>query len=344
EATEPAGRIDAAIVEGLSTAAARVVASLDKADNVNVYDRPAMVYRQIQQAKSHMIDAGDDYDPLPAFLRSLARQNSRSRVCCQIDTLNRSFTSLFVVRISYKKLSHLVPVLGCDGTFMSHSRYKGVCALLTGKDGDWKNIPAVISFVLQKSLITSIVFFANCALGSSVTFKFVSASVDSTSTHNSVLFIYFSTLSTICRTVERNIKSVRTYGFRLQATTNQRHAIEGEKNALLVSGVRDKSVYGALITICRRAVEKLAQKKATASKWISQSETITSRAMNIFSKQLGLAGRYRVRKSTDSIFYAEPVRKGMIIEEDTINDPFDGADSPQQNGCVTEYKGQNVYS
>ncbi|EGZ09088.1 hypothetical protein PHYSODRAFT_339468 [Phytophthora sojae] len=66
------------MVKGLSTARAWVAASVKATDDVNVDHRPALVYGAISRAKALMEEEEDNYDKLPAFLRSFARKNPGS--------------------------------------------------------------------------------------------------------------------------------------------------------------------------------------------------------------------------------------------------------------------------
>ncbi|ETM01292.1 hypothetical protein L917_02103, partial [Phytophthora nicotianae] len=67
------------LVPGLSSARKRVSALVKVVDNVNVDERPALVYKAITRAKKLMEDSENTYDKIPSFLTSFARQNLGSR-------------------------------------------------------------------------------------------------------------------------------------------------------------------------------------------------------------------------------------------------------------------------
>lgn len=387
------------IVQGLSTARARVAAAVKIIDNVNVDHRPALVHRAIAKAKSKSASASDGYDKLPSFLRSFERQNPGSRVCCQLDSNGRFFRAFLTLGSLVAAQDNWVPLLECDGTHMKHESYNGVCILLVGKDGDWKNIPVAVAFVHKETAETFEWVFANCvvagiklhdrpvfsdrgkqreaqvrlrARGVPVHLKFCA------------WHIYFNVCGHF-RSVEPTIENIKGLVFRLQATTTlndfervlsdiqvsypsprtvkgngslQRQtvaeylraihpaswtkfgngpvtpeesdavatewesaksygdglplfagrttsAVEGQNNALLLSGIRDSQVLGALVLFCNSLVVTIAEKKQSARDWVKAKHTVTPRAKSMFDKQVWAAAACTVRKSTEDIFHVD---------------------------------------
>ncbi|KAE9265441.1 hypothetical protein PR003_g32456, partial [Phytophthora rubi] len=153
-----------AMVKGLSTARARVAASVKTTDNVNVDDRHALVYGAISRAKKLMEDEEDNYDKLPAFLRSFARENPGSTVSCQLDRRGRFYRAFLSFGSLIAGQDNWVPLLECDGTHMKNAQYNGVCLLVIGKDGDWGNIPVAVAFVHKETAENFEWFFASCIM------------------------------------------------------------------------------------------------------------------------------------------------------------------------------------
>ncbi|OWZ20137.1 hypothetical protein PHMEG_0005496 [Phytophthora megakarya] len=111
-----------ALVKGLSSARKRVATSVKNTDNINV----------------------PEYDKVPSFLRSFARENPGSAVSCQLDTKGR-----FIRAFMSFGCSHLVgKANGC--------RYWNVT------DGDWGNIPVAVGFVHKETADNFEGFFASC--------------------------------------------------------------------------------------------------------------------------------------------------------------------------------------
>ncbi|KAG6948142.1 hypothetical protein JG688_00015227 [Phytophthora aleatoria] len=102
-------------------------------------------------------------------------------------------------------------------------------------------------------------------------------------------------------------KAAPAYGGR---TTS---AIEGKNHALLLAGIRDCQVFGALTLFCNMVVETLADKKTNPSNWVRDKHTVTPRAKAMFDRQAWNAADCSVRKSTGSVFYVDDVEP--TIEE-----------------------------
>ncbi|KAG3136485.1 hypothetical protein PI124_g20277 [Phytophthora idaei] len=101
-------------------------------------------------------------------------------------------------------------------------------------------------------------------------------------------------------------KAAPAYGVRcplFNARTNS--AIEGQNHAMLLAGIRDCQVFGALTLFCNVVVETLADKKTNASNRMIDKHTVTPRAKAMFDRQVWNAAVCSVRKSTDSVFYVD---------------------------------------
>lgn len=94
-----------------------------------------------------LADVVDNYDKLPAFLKSFELQNPGSRVCCQLDSNGRAFRVILSVSSLVAAQDNWVPVLEWDGTHMKNAHYICVCVLFIGKDGNWTNIPVAVAFI-----------------------------------------------------------------------------------------------------------------------------------------------------------------------------------------------------
>ncbi|KAF1787040.1 hypothetical protein GQ600_22381 [Phytophthora cactorum] len=79
-------------------------------------------------------------------------------------------------------------------------------------------------------------------------------------------------------------------------------AVEGQNNALLLSGVRDSQVFDACLIFCNAAVATLSAKKKSAQTWLRGEHTVTPRASAMFKKQVRAAAQCTARKSTENIF------------------------------------------
>ncbi|KAF1775559.1 hypothetical protein GQ600_3829 [Phytophthora cactorum] len=87
----------------------------------------------------------------------------------------------------------------------------------------------------------------------------------------------------------------------------------GKNHALLLAGIRDCQVFGALTLFCNIVVETLADKKTNPSNWVRDKHTVTPRAKAMFDRQVWNAADSSVRKSTGSVFYVDDVEP--TIEE-----------------------------
>ncbi|ETL83704.1 hypothetical protein L917_16388 [Phytophthora nicotianae] len=79
----------AAILEDHSPGLTRVVNSVDKADDINMKSKHAVVYRAIQEVKASLTVSPEvEYSLLPGFMEAFAEANPGSRVCLELDSRN----------------------------------------------------------------------------------------------------------------------------------------------------------------------------------------------------------------------------------------------------------------
>ncbi|OWZ15660.1 hypothetical protein PHMEG_00010664 [Phytophthora megakarya] len=182
-----------AMVKGLSCARARVASSVKVTDNVNVYNRPSLVWT-----------VSDDF--FRAFL---------------------AFGSLIAGQDNW------IPILECDRMHMKNVVYNGVRLLRIGKDSDWGTFPVAVAFVNKETADNFEWFFASCIVAgidmygrplfadrgkqrdAQVRLRLVGVHVH---LKFRVLHIFFNVCSHF-RPIEPNIASIRSLIIALQSTT-----------------------------------------------------------------------------------------------------------------------------
>ncbi|KAE9004115.1 hypothetical protein PR001_g17800 [Phytophthora rubi] len=300
---------------------------------------------------------------------------------------------------------------------MKQPNYNGVCVLVIGKDGDWKNIPVAIAFIHKETAENFGWFFANCVVAG-LKLDDRAMFTDRGKQRDAQLrlkarevpvhlkFCAWHLYFNVCghfRKVEQNIDRIKGLVFDLQASTTLNEyehvlaqvqelfpsprtvmvngaaqaqtaaqylrgihptswtkfgtgvlsleeseavdsewkcvtsygdgcplfggrttsAIEGQNNALLVAGIRDNQVMGALVLFCNSVVEVIAIKTKTARSWMKAKHTVTPRANSMSNKQVWAAAACTVRKSAEGIFHVDDT---VISLEDEASDRA-GSDS-----------------
>eukprot|EP00644_Phytophthora_capsici_P003511 jgi/Phyca11/116520/e_gw1.31.282.1 len=117
----------ATIVDGHSTALARVVNSVKEIEGINIQHKPAVVYRAIGQSKARLTVSPEvEYEHLPSFMTAFASVNPGSRVCLQLDSKERFYRLFLSIGCVVAIQDAMLPVWEVDGTHMKHPEYNGV--------------------------------------------------------------------------------------------------------------------------------------------------------------------------------------------------------------------------
>ena len=91
--------------------------------------------------------AEDSYGKIPHLIKEILRLNEGSKASLQVDSKDRFYRLFLMLGSSMASLAGCLPVLELDGTFMKSDKYNGVCVVITGKTGEFKNLPLAIAFV-----------------------------------------------------------------------------------------------------------------------------------------------------------------------------------------------------
>lgn len=157
----------AAELEGHDSSRKRYTEVFRKIDGIDVDSTPAKVYRAIKSTtkeKRSRDSDSNEYAKLVSWLRVFVDQNADSRVCCQLENMDR-FYRCFICVGSFAQTSELhIPVFQCDGAHMKCAYYNGVLLTLVQLDGNGQNVPIALGSVHKETTDNFVWFFTNCII------------------------------------------------------------------------------------------------------------------------------------------------------------------------------------
>ena len=133
------------------------IASKSQLENIakKSYKLTELSDSRVRKARSKVLKEAygeESYSNLPHLMKDILHLNEGSRGCLQVDNRNRFYRLFLMLGSSMASLEGCLPVLEMDGTFMKSDKYNGVCVVITGKTGEFKNLSLAIAFVPSETM------------------------------------------------------------------------------------------------------------------------------------------------------------------------------------------------